>query len=283
MRITKVLSASIFCLVAGFAIAGRAQAACSGAALTNPLNLLNGTSWAFHTHDGYGDAEIGVFTLTVQPPTMTNPYTTGVLNGTETSVSGSLIQRGIQLTGKYQVSSDCLWGTLIFTGTATNYQYAFVNTGTELWLVNDSRNMPNNSNGQVASSRGTAVLLSGQPQCPAGVSPNSVFAGTWYFEDYNDDTGGASIGTFIASVPAASYRGLMNGTYTSTNQGIVTVNAPLQGSYEVYSDCSGGTFTELVTFTPNFDFVFAGPGKIFYLNDSSGVPLAYAREAVMAP
>ena len=267
----RKISAAMLCLAACVLLVGRAQATCSGAAVTNPLYSLNATTWAFETQDGYGDAAIGFFTLSVQPG---NTFSTGALNGTETSVTHPYqVQVRTQLSGRYQVNSDCLGGTLFFTGTATNFIYAFVVVGNELFLVNASENMPNISAGEYAASHGTAVQLPGPPQCPPGVSPNSLFAGTWFFAAH--DYAEAYIGSFTASAPPGVSQGVFsNYSYTGTSFGRVFTFGPQGGySYQVYDDCSGG-------YSGGTEFVFVSPGKVFSLNDFSGVRIGYTGIAV---
>lgn len=259
----KTLTLTMMCIVATLAAVRQAQAACPA----NPNVFLDGTNWAFLTEDGYaGDGAIGTFRATLSS---TNPFS-GTLNGTLTSNAAGIILVGAVLNGRYTVNADCLGGTLFFNVNGDSYQYTFVlASATELYLISSGGGAGNNSVGPFAGNRGRAVMLAGAAQCPAGAPALATLVGNWSFlsEDYLS----ASAGTFSARLPATpSVNGQLSITQTTSGVGFLDVGEVFNGTYEVYSNCSGGR----LVFPYNndsfeYEFVFAGPGKIFMVSSST--------------
>jgi hypothetical protein len=265
----KTLNNALICIAASLAVVGHAQGACP-VGLVNPVYFLNGTNWAFLTHSGgAGDADIGIFTATAHPPSGNNPFYTGVLNGTQTSNNAGAILIRAPFSGKYQVNSDCLGGTFFFNISGNAYQYAFVVASTtELYLLTVSNDTPNNGDGPTAGQRGAAILLAGPPQCPAGISPLSLLAGNWSF--LTQDYGSASIGSFTAQFQPTLFQGTLQINQTTSAFRFLDVDEVFNGSYQVYSDCSGGSL--VFPFGGDafaYEFVFASPRTIFMVSSST--------------
>jgi hypothetical protein len=103
------------------------------AGLTNPLELIAGTTWGFRAQD-FVAGSVGIFTASISAGS-------GVLavSETETFATGNVV-RLAQGAGRYQVYSDCSGGELLFNigGIATQYEFVFVDGGNEMFMVSDS-------------------------------------------------------------------------------------------------------------------------------------------------
>lgn len=275
----RIRSGATLCLVAGFSLASQLYGACTGSATTNPLYAVNNTSWAFQIQDGFGNASIGWFTLSVQTQAVF-PALLGKINGVETSIiTGGGVTRLAPFTGNYSVSPDCTGGTLSFTGISGKNQYQFVLAGTNLLYLADIGTSVRNTLtlygilNVYSAGHGTATMLAGPPSCPVTGAPSSLLSGAYSFQSY--DVLEAQVGIFTATAGTGATGAIGNGTISGTNLGNVQIGIPFAGSYAVYSDCSGGSMVLRPTFFPIFEFVFAGPGKIYFLNSSSDTPLGY--------
>lgn len=249
---------------------------------------------------------------------MTNPTLIGKITGyvTEFSAGGS-VARQIPITdGSFSVNSDCLGGTFTFNGINGNDQFAFeVATPNQLYLAQDGDQLqpvvfsesrprrtgpPVTGGGQSAprsaliggldleilapyeATYGTASLLTGPPVCPAPpTSPTTLFGGTWAFQTH--DFFEVNIGGYTA-IPSTAPNGrqgtIANGITTGINAGNVTVGMPFGGTYQMYSDCSGGTLITIPGVLPIYEFVFAGPDKIYFVDTTSSQDLAHTGIAV---
>ena len=113
MQTKKSFVAAIYILAAlSFAPLAGAQQCPAG--LTNPLQLIDGTTWSFHLESPAFNSEnaaVGIFKASFVP---TNPFT-GVLAITETvNQNGSQLTRLAQVSGRYIVYADCSGGELLF-------------------------------------------------------------------------------------------------------------------------------------------------------------------------
>lgn len=289
------------CLIAASLLASTAWAQCPGG-LTDPLFLINGTSWAFLTQDGaMGDATVGVFTAQAVPNPRTPTSLSGVLKITETFNNRGVIQTQLTVAGAYQIYPDCSGGTLLMHTTNNSYQYSFVfamnrtkmlllspgsvtrnyavtlnSIGDEYVRTSDSY-VPNDGYSMMSvGNRGKAVVLATAPSCVGVVNPLTLLAGNWSFQTQN--SGSASIGLFSATVQPSSRTpsvtiGALN--FTQTVFGVpgtpTRLLMPGEGIYTVdSSDCSGGTLSfnsggnALV-----YWFVFAGPTQIFMVSTAA--------------
>ncbi|MBV9267181.1 MAG: hypothetical protein JO061_13510 [Acidobacteriaceae bacterium] len=267
------LSCATICVLAVSCVAGQAKADCP-ASVTNPLNLIAGTTWAFQTNDGLaGDATVGTFTAQVSTPKgATTPQ--GVLTIQETFNNAGSIGRQVTGTGSYQVNSDCSSGSLLFKVGNNSYVYAFVMapTGTHMYLASANINVPNSGLGaSSAGNRGVATLLSGPPTCN-GANPLSTLVGTWGFltQDYES----SAVGIFKASIDPKSGLGVLTLTETSSGfGGNLVVQQIGTGQYQVYPDCSGGQINfNADAYSYQYAFVFAGPSQIYMVSDSTDSP-----------
>lgn len=257
--------AAMVCVIASSFVAPRAQAQCP-AGIANPLFAINGMTWAFQTQDdARGDGAVGIFKAQVQQPTLTNPYLTGILTITMTSNAQGQVTVQQQVTGKYQIDSNCGGGELIFNANQNAYQYAFVfaNGRTEMYLTSNSTDATGNkSEGPTSGNHGKAVLKT-QLGCPTGLSdPLFLLNNTaWSFQ--TTDAFGSSIGSFSAQVLLPTsvnpyLTGALSVTETTSVRGVIYNEQTFPGRYQIYPDCSGGS----ILFNTNFNayqyyFVFA--------------------------
>jgi hypothetical protein len=114
-----MLFATICLLLTGL-FAAPASAQCAGTpGATNPLLLLQGTSWGFRLEGSVVSgnipvAAIGRFTATVAPNPRTPSVIQGTLLTTETVNFGGTVQPILaQVAGTFQVDSDCNGGVLM--------------------------------------------------------------------------------------------------------------------------------------------------------------------------
>jgi hypothetical protein len=275
-------------VIAATVLATSAKAACS-ASLTNPLNLISGTTWAFQTSDVL-DATVGIFTAQAESSNRRSPASTltGVLTITETfnnyGDSTGVIENQVTGTGSYQIYPDCSGGILIFNIGENGYQYAFIlaDGGTKMYLASSNANVPNNSiffyqNGNPITdigNHGVARLLTGPPTCSAFPNPLSALVGNWSFLTH--DYVSATVGTLNAQIQTSTRSpgtstGVLNITETVSGvTGFPTTRQVATGQYQVYPDCSGGQLSfEEGTSLRTYAFVFAGPGEIYLVNNNS--------------
>jgi hypothetical protein len=260
------------CIATASLLAGHAAAQCPST-ITNPLNLISGTTWAFLTEDGQvGDATVGIFTATAEIPTRSTALA-GVLSITETFNNGDTIGNRVTGTGSYQIYPDCSGGLLTFKLAANGYEYAFVFApgGTEMYLVTANTGVGITSAGPIEGNRGTAKKLTAPPSCSAFPNPLSALAGSWAF--LAQDYASAAVGIFNAQV-SPSNLGVLGITATESGaDGFLAVQEALTGSYQVYPDCSGGEIIfKSADVGYQYAFVFAGPSEIFMVSNGQDAP-----------
>lgn len=137
---------------------------------------------------------------------------------------------------------------------------------------------------------GLLLVSQAHAQCPAGISPLQLFAGTWTFSTRGfvqpntfTPIGGqqpfASTGRFVASMG-----GLLAITESSSNNGQVVRLATDAGSFQLNPDCSGGSLTFNTDTRPRkFDFAFVGGGcEISFVSSDAGSILS-GRGILSAP
>jgi hypothetical protein len=123
---TKTSFAAVICILAALPFAPLAQAQQCPAGLTNPLQLIDGTTWSFHLESpafSSANAAVGIFKASFVP---TNPLS-GVLTIRETvNQNGSQLTRLATVSGRYQIYPDCSGGELLFMLGTQPLQLEFV-------------------------------------------------------------------------------------------------------------------------------------------------------------
>lgn len=244
MKYWSFVFTAIFCALL---VAPQAQAQSCPPGLTDPLQLLDGTVWAFHTEAAdflpQGMASIGIMKLTFVPANADpkNPYPHGNLSVTETVNDRGQVTREASAGGRYTVAANCSGGTVMFMLNAQPIQFEFVfaNGFRELRMlatrfvpnlcrvrfINDDKGFNTDFSVAIAQGpiwidcQGTTRLYVGKavpaaPQsCPAGLaSPLQLIDGqTWTYQAYSGafvSFGSARIGIFKPKyVPAVIPRG----------------------------------------------------------------------------
>jgi hypothetical protein len=283
------MKTNLFALLLIIAVAMPAMAQCP-ASITNPLKLLDGTTWVFQTgQDAAGRGSVGYFKARLEGPTAKNPLPHGVLDIKITTSDfgfydwGPLgrVDRLMSVQGRYDIYPDCNGGALFFTTNHWPFQYEFVlvNGRTEMLMVSDQTPQIPKQNVflTVIGDRGFAKL-SGPVGCPAGVTdPQQLLIGKWAFQagDYSNVSGGS----FAASIKAGS--SVLDVTQTIASYaeeawfGIHIIRQLVSGGrYQVYPDCSGG----ILHFNANmqafqYEFVFApGFNELYMLSNNPILP-----------
>jgi hypothetical protein len=141
----KGWSYSVVCMVAALLVGSEARAQQCPAGITNPLQLLDGTTWTFSTESSNfnptGDASVGFFTAHFVPA---NPASEqGVLAITETVnqiMTTGTVTRLAHVSGRYQVYPDCSGGELMFmlSNQAVQFEFVFANNFSEIFMMSDS-------------------------------------------------------------------------------------------------------------------------------------------------
>lgn len=273
--------------------AGQAKAACP-ASITDPLQLIDGTTWAFLTQAGDfnppGIAAIGTFQATFVPTGGTGRNSkgpTGLLTASETVNDDNSVQRLASVAGTYQIYPDCSGGQLqLALGNAgVTYEFVFSEGFSKMYLVSAS----------VVGSYGTPVMrgtaqvltLAGQPalSCPGGLSSQlQLLDGTsWSFHSEPgvfEGSSTSSVGILHPTfVPAGGNprdpnfsAGSLSGVVSTSSEGGLSRLGITNGKYQVYPDCSGGNLQfELGSAFVQYEFVFANSGFTeFYLLSTSG-------------
>ena len=156
----KILSLCALCVLTVMLLATQAQAQSCPVGITNPLQILDGTTWTFSTEASQfgptGSALQGHFTASI------NAFGQGVLNVVETVnqlMTTGVITRDANVSGRFQVYSDCSGGELMFmfSGFAVQYEFVFAGHFTELYLLSDSININGVQNPLIEIQVGTAV------------------------------------------------------------------------------------------------------------------------------
>lgn len=245
------------------------QAACP----SNPLSVLNGTTWAFSASDGVYDATIGIFTANIGVANASRSTTPqGLLSIKETYNNYGNIGNQVTGTGTYQLNSDCKSGLLIFNVEGNAFQYAFtlVNGGTEMYLASASGDVPNTGFGPYVGNHGVAKLLPGTPSCTVS-NPLSALNGTWGFLTHDYEF--SATGEFTPSISSMG-QGALSITSTSTGwTGTVIVGQSGAGSYQVYPDCSGGEmWFQAGGNAFQYAYVWAAPNELFLLSNNPDAP-----------
>ena len=110
---TKTSFVAAICILAALSFAPLAQAQQCPAGLTNPLQLIDGTTWSFHLESPAYNSEsaaVGIFKASFVPAT-----SSGVLTITETvNQMGTQITRLATVSGRYLIYPDCSGGELMF-------------------------------------------------------------------------------------------------------------------------------------------------------------------------
>jgi len=129
------------------------------AGLSDPLFLLNGTTWSFQAQDPLSSS-VGIFQAQVQLPGGKNPYLTGVLSITATTAAVGTVYNQQMYPGRYQIYSDCSGGELLFNTNFNAYQYSFVfaGNGARIFMVSNAVIPPpaNVPGGNTLGNRGEA-------------------------------------------------------------------------------------------------------------------------------
>jgi len=135
----------VFSALAALLTGTHAQAQQCPAGITNPLQLLDGTTWTFSTQSANpisnGDGSVGYFKAKFVPSNAFNQQ--GVLTITETvnqiMTLGS-VTRLAQVSGRYIVYPDCSGGELMFmlSNQAVQFEFVFGNNFSEIYMMSDS-------------------------------------------------------------------------------------------------------------------------------------------------
>ncbi|MBY0505300.1 MAG: hypothetical protein K2X03_15410 [Bryobacteraceae bacterium] len=267
----KFLPLATFALVATMAPSLSAAVQC----IFTPTPTLIGT-WTFSTQ-GYRNLRglpttqflgaVGQFTASVNAAT-----NRGVLDLTSVSsaLNGSPV-RSERDAGSFQVSEDCLTGTLTMnlSSRPVQFDYYFLNAN-EILLVSTT---PGDN------LQGRARRFTGSTTCP--VPALSALSGAWAFQ--TQGTSGVpfnvaavnfnllnSTGRFVAGINAAGI-GVLDLTVTSSFNGSITRAEFDRGRYQINPDCLGGTLTFNLSSRPvQFDFVFVSPTEIELVGTNNG-------------
>ena len=268
-QIASFFAASLF-------LASNATAVC-------PADPFDNTNWAFQAEgsDFYykSVASIGRFKIV-------KTSTGYLLTGNMTFNAAGSITRLTSTTGKPQLEGQ--GGTLQFSDGRNGilWQFVFADDCREMYLVNEVY-----LNGDILAKviKGTALRIDAQAVCPPNpytLLEPSFSPGGWSFTSksavWTGVDGLASIGLLQASALPGDRRqqpGNLSGVVT-TNVGAVDFsgrlpaignnlyrNAQVNGQYQVYPDCSGGTLSFLVgPYSVQYEFVFSdGPYSKAYL------------------
>jgi len=124
----KTSFAAVICILAALSMAPTASAQQCPAGLGNPLQLIDGTTWAFHLESpGFpsANAAVGIFKASFVP---SNPFASqGVLTIRETvNQNGVQITRLANVSGRYLIYPDCSGGELLFMLGGQPLQIEFV-------------------------------------------------------------------------------------------------------------------------------------------------------------
>lgn len=145
----KGWSYSVICMVAALLVGPEARAQQCPAGITNPLQLLDGTTWTFSTEsanfNSNGDASVGFFKPKFVPTNSFNQQ--GVLTITETVnqiMTLGRVTRLAQVSGRYIVYPDCSGGELMFmlSNQSVQYEFVFANNFSEIFMMSDSITTP---------------------------------------------------------------------------------------------------------------------------------------------
>jgi hypothetical protein len=247
-----------------------AQAQCP-AALTNPLQLIDGQTWVFQTASGgntVGQASIGKFTAKFNPPTASDPFATGTLSVTQTLSIPTGVLAEMTAAGTYQINPDCSGGNFSFAVSteALVFTFTFADNFTEMYLVSTQSSIFYQSNW------GTANVVPTPISCPAGItSPldvinNTTFGFGLFPVSYFNNNPPAGTGIFgliegLSRGTSPVTIGEVSGNVTLTPfGGTPTIKDPIGGRYTVDSDCSGGTIFFGTPYLPQtFQYVFVNP------------------------
>lgn len=245
--------------------------------VSNPSQLLDGTTWAFQTQaaefsfvDAPGVAAIGKFSAKQTGPTQ------GTLTVTETVNNGGSISRDGSGTGQFAVYPNCSGGTLTFksNGYSVQYEFVFVNNYTELYLSADWVEAVDQT------VWGTAKI-SAPSACPLGASPLSVLNGTtwpfhaetvFYVYPVPSQNGAAVTGIFKPVTTSSTTLGTLTVNETINIGGQITLESLVPGLYQVDPDCSGGQITINRSALPiQYAFVFIDNtfSEMYLLADTS--------------
>jgi hypothetical protein len=145
----KGWSYGVICVVAALLMGSQAHAQQCPAGITNPLQLLDGTTWTFSTRSANvisnGDASVGFFKPKFVP---TNSFDNqGVLTITETVdqiMTLGQVTRLAHVSGRYQVYADCSGGELMFmlSNQSVQFEFVFANNFSEIYMMSDSITTP---------------------------------------------------------------------------------------------------------------------------------------------
>ena len=193
-----------------------------------------------------------------------------------TSLDGSTI-RSEGDVGRYQINSSGTGGSLTMNLSSypMQYDFWFAKGGTVINIVSTLAGKP-----------ATGFAVRGPLGCPAGVDPLTLLSGAYVFKfqhiaiasaNFNNAYGSAgrlvaSIGTNRANQPV----GLLSITATSdfTMQQSVTRLEKDAGSFQINSDCSGGTLTFNLSSKPyQYEFYFNADFSELFVINTSGVPI----------
>jgi hypothetical protein len=125
---------------------------------------------------------------------------------------------------------------------------------------------------------GTEKIVPSNAKCPTGTAnPLSVLTGTWSFSlDGQAPLGTAleAAGQFTASISEVNNAQAGSLSLTQSLSTPVTLESEI-GTYQIFSDCSGGTLTFNVSNQPiTFDFWFDNAfGEIRMVSTTSGAAL----------
>lgn len=141
----KRWSFSAFCALAVLLVGVQAQAQQCPAGITNPLQLLDGTSWTFSTEAANfsppGDASEGYFKAKFVPTNAFNQQ--GVLTIVETVnqvLTTGQVTRLAQVSGTYSIYPNCSGGVLTFmlSNQPVQFEFVFANNFTEIYMMSES-------------------------------------------------------------------------------------------------------------------------------------------------
>ena len=281
----RSITIAAICMIVSVLLSTPALAQCP--ALTNPLQLIDGQTWAFEAMSGgnsIGQASIGKFTAKYVAPSSLLPFGRGMLTVTQSLDLPAYVVDQLTSAGTYQIYPDCSGGTLSFNNGLQAITFAFVFTSnfTEMYLISTLNSGPEQSNW------GAAKLVPAF-SCPVGTTnPLDVIKGmTFGFKlepaTYYQDFATAVAGIFTASEGLSrganpTTIGTLGGSFTKIPYlGSPTSLAAISGRYIMETDCSGGSImfgTAVLPQTLKFIFTNAAFTEMYLLSMDGTNPYA---------
>ncbi|MBY0505097.1 MAG: hypothetical protein K2X03_14390, partial [Bryobacteraceae bacterium] len=231
-------------------IQGVVSRASAAGCTANPLSLLSGIgAWTFNAQTpaiagSQAEFSIAGRFVAANPGTLAINATSLLLNGTGTP--GAIRLEGD--AGSFQIFPDCTGGTLTMNLSSFPMQYDF-------WFYNNGRSLYLVSTREGRGASGSAHA--GVTGCPVGVDPLTLVSGLYSAKlqrvpNFTPEAYGL-VGLLTAN---AGNLGILATSNLGTDGSVARVESD-RGSYQVESDCTGGTLTFNLSSRPaQYQFYF---------------------------